>query len=184
MNKNSEIEVATLGGGCFWCLEAFFNQIMGVIKVESGYAGGNLKNPTYERVCAGSTGHAEVVQVTFNPKLISFREILDIFFALHDPTTINRQGADVGTQYRSIILYHNKIQESIAKRIIAEINNSKVWDNPIVTSLEPFEVFYPAEDYHNNYYELHPQSGYCRVVIDSKISKLRKKFSEKLKKNS
>ena len=184
MNKKSEIEVATLGGGCFWCLEAFFNQIMGVIKVESGYAGGNLKNPTYELVCAGSTGHAEVVQVTFNPKLISFREILEIFFTIHDPTTLNRQGADVGIQYRSIILYHNKIQESIAKKVIAEINKSKVWDNPIVTSLEPFEVFYPAEDYHNNYYELHPESGYCRVVISPKISKLRKKFSEKLKNNS
>ena len=128
MNKKSEIEVATLGGGCFWCLEAFFNQIMGVIKVESGYAGGNLKNPTYELVCAGSTGHAEVVQVTFNPKLISFREILEIFFTIHDPTTLDRQGADVGIQYRSIILYHNKIQESIAKKVIAEINQSKVWD--------------------------------------------------------
>ena len=188
MNKNSkieiqEIEVATLGGGCFWCLEAFFNQIMGVLKVESGYAGGNFKNPTYELVCSGSTGHAEVVQITFNPKLISFRDILEIFFTLHDPTTLNRQGADFGTQYRSIILYHNKIQESIAKKIIAEINNSKVSDNPIVTTLEPFEVFYRAEDYHKNYYELHPESGYCRIVIDPKISKLRKKFSEKLKKS-
>ncbi len=181
--ENQELEVTTLGGGCFWCLEAVFNQIIGVIKVESGYAGGDRRNPTYEQVCSGNTGHAEVVQITFDPKLISFREILEIFFSFHDPTTLNRQGADVGTQYRSIILYHNKVQESIAKKMILEINNSKVWDDPIVTTVEPFEVLYRAEHYHKNYFELHPESGYCRVVIDPKISKLRRKFSEKIKRN-
>jgi peptide-methionine (S)-S-oxide reductase len=179
---HDKIEMATLGGGCFWCIEAAFNEIRGVVNVESGYAGGELASPTYEQVCTGTTGHAEVVQVTFDPSVISFREILEIFFTAHDPTTLNRQGADVGSQYRSFIFYHNEKQKEVAEQVIAELNASKIWGNPIVTQVKPFKNFYKAEDYHRKYFDRHPEAAYCRVVIAPKIAKLRKKYREKLKK--
>lgn len=175
------VEVATLGGGCFWCIEASFNEIKGILLVESGYSGGKIESPTYEQVCTGTTGHAEVVQITFNPKVISFKEILEIFFTAHDPTTHNRQGADVGTQYRSVIFYHNKKQKSIAEQMIAELDATKAWDSPLVTQIEPFKNFFKAEEYHDKYFIRHPETGYCRVVIAPKVSKIRKKFREKLK---
>lgn len=175
------VEVATLGGGCFWCIEASFNEIKGILLVESGYSGGKIESPTYEQVCTGTTGHAEVVQITFNPKVISFKEILEIFFTAHDPTTHNRQGADVGTQYRSVIFYHNKKQKSIAEQMIAELDATKAWDSPLVTQIEPFKNFFKAEEYHDKYFIRHPEAGYCRVVIAPKVSKIRKKFREKLK---
>ena len=178
----SSVEVATLGGGCFWCIEAAFQEIRGVINVESGYAGGTTASPTYEQVCTGTTGHAEVVQVTFDPNTISFKDILDIFFTIHDPTTLNRQGADVGTQYRSVIFYHNERQKKIAKQTIKEFDAAKVWDDHIVTTVEPLKKFYKAEDYHKKYFERHPEAAYCRIVIAPKIAKLRKKYREKLKK--
>jgi peptide-methionine (S)-S-oxide reductase len=178
----NRLEVATLGGGCFWCIEATFDEIMGVVNVESGYAGGELVSPTYDQVCTGTTGHAEVVQVTFNPDIISFKEILEVFFTAHDPTTLNRQGADVGTQYRSVIFYHNEKQKATANQVISEFEATKAWDNPIVTQIEPFKEFYKAEEYHSRYFIRHPESGYCRVVIAPKIAKLRKKYREKLKK--
>jgi peptide-methionine (S)-S-oxide reductase len=180
--KQNKTEVATLGGGCFWCIEAAFDEIRGVINVESGYSGGATPSPTYEQVCTGTTGHAEVVQVTFDPDTVSFKEILEIFFTAHDPTTMNRQGADVGTQYRSAIFYHNEKQKQTAEQIIAELDAAKVWDSPIVTQFEPFRKFYKAEDYHRRYFSRHPEAGYCRVVIAPKIAKLRKKYREKLKK--
>jgi len=176
------MEVATLGGGCFWCIEAAFNEIRGIVNVEPGYAGGKTASPTYEQVCTGTTGHAEVVQVTFDLQSISFKEILEIFFAAHDPTTLNRQGADVGTQYRSVIFYHNIKQKQAAEQVIAEFDAAKVWDNLIVTQVEPFKNFYKAEDYHRKYFSRHPEAAYCRIVIAPKIAKLRKKYREKLKK--
>jgi len=179
---NGKMEVATLGGGCFWCIEAAFNEIRGVVNVESGYAGGELASPTYEQVCTGTTGHAEVVQVTFDPHIISFKEILEIFFTAHDPTTLNRQGADVGTQYRSVIFYNNEKQKEIAEQVIDELNATKVWDNPIVTQVEPLKNFYKAEEYHRRYFTRHPEAAYCKIVIAPKIAKLRKKYREKLKK--
>jgi peptide-methionine (S)-S-oxide reductase len=174
-------EIVTLGGGCFWCMEAVFNEIKGVVKVQSGYSGGNLEYPSYEQVSSGTTGHAEVVQVTFDPDVISFKEILDIFFATHDPTTPNRQGNDVGTQYRSIILYHNDEQKSIAGQVIQELNSEKTYSAPIVTQVEPFKAFYAAEEYHRDYSKRHPEQPYCRIVIGPKINKLRKYHIEKLK---
>jgi peptide-methionine (S)-S-oxide reductase len=180
--QRGAVEAATLGGGCFWCIEAAFNEIRGVVNVESGYAGGELASPTYEQVCTGTTGHAEAVQVTFDPHAISFREILQIFFTSHDPTTLNRQGADVGTQYRSVIFYHNTEQKEAAEQTIAELDAAKVWDSPIVTQVEPFKNFYKAEDYHREYFSRHPEAAYCRIVIAPKIAKLRKKYREKLKK--
>jgi peptide-methionine (S)-S-oxide reductase len=180
--QKSTAEVATLGGGCFWCIEAAFQEIRGVVNVESGYSGGTTASPTYEQVCTGTTAHAEVVQVTFDPNRVSFREILEIFFTAHDPTTLNRQGADVGSQYRSVIFYHNKKQKEVAEQVIEELVASKVWDDPIVTQVEPFKGFYKAEEYHRRYFERHPEAGYCRVVIAPKIAKLRKKYREKLKK--
>ena len=179
--KTDHSEVATLGGGCFWCLEAAFDEIKGVINVESGYAGGKVQSPSYEQVCTGNTGHAEVVQVTFDSTVVSFKEILEIFFTTHDPTTLNRQGADVGTQYRSVIFYHTEKQKEIAKQVIEEFESSKAWDQPIVTQVEPFKTFYRAEEYHNKYFAKHPEAGYCRVVIAPKIAKLRKKYREMLK---
>ncbi len=179
--KNS-VEVATLGGGCFWCIEAAFQMIRGVINVESGYAGGITALPTYEQVCTGTTGHAEVVQVTFDPNIISFKDILDIFFTAHDPTTLNMQGADVGTQYRSVIFYHNERQKKIAEQTIQKFDATKVWDDSIVTKVEPLKKFYKAEDYHRKYFTRHPEAAYCRIVIAPKIAKLRKKYREKLKK--
>ena len=177
--KNSE--VATLGSGCFWCSEAVFSQLKGVEKVESGYSGGNSTNPTYQDVCSGTTGHAEAVQVTFDPAVISFEDILHIFFTTHDPTTLNRQGADVGTQYRSVIFFHNDKQRETAQRIIKELNGSKVWKNPIVTEVAPFKAFSKAEDYHQEFYERNRQYPYCQVVIEPKIAKLRQHYLTKLK---
>lgn len=175
-------EVATLGGGCFWCIEAAFQEIDGVVNVESGYSGGTTVSPTYEQVCKGNTGHAEVVHVTFDPNTISYKEVLEIFFTAHDPTTLNRQGADVGTQYRSVIFYHNEKQKKSAEQVIEEMNIKKVWDDPIVTTVEPLKKFYKAEDYHKKYFDRHPEAAYCRIVIAPKIAKLRNKYREKLKK--
>ncbi|MGD2066378.1 MAG: peptide-methionine (S)-S-oxide reductase MsrA [Candidatus Bathyarchaeota archaeon] len=178
----NNVEVVTLGGGCFWCIEAAFQEIRGVINVESGYTGGTTASPTYEQVCTGTTGHVEVVQVTFDPNTVSFKEILEIFFTAHDPTTRNKQGADVGTQYRSAIFYHNETQKKIAEQVIEELDAKKVWDNSIVTKVEPLTKFYKAENYHMKYFDRHPEAPYCRIVIAPKIAKLRKKYREKLKK--
>jgi peptide-methionine (S)-S-oxide reductase len=172
-------EVATLGGGCFWCLEAVFNRLRGVERVESGYAGGNKPDPTYEEVCMGTTGHAEAVQLTFDPKLVSFKEILEIFFTIHDPTTLNRQGADVGTQYRSVIFYHTPEQKAAAERAIKEIE--PIWERPMVTELAPFKAFYKAEAYHQEYYERNPDQPYCLAVVAPKVLKFRRKYIEKIK---
>ncbi|MDH7603571.1 MAG: peptide-methionine (S)-S-oxide reductase MsrA [Melioribacter sp.] len=178
----SKYEIATLGEGCFWCSEAIFQRIKGVIKVESGYSGGNFPNPSYEDVCTGKTGHAEVVQITFDPSIISYKELLEIFFSTHDPTTLNRQGADVGTQYRSVIFYHNDEQRKIAEKLKEELNKSKIWENPIVTEISPFKNFYKAEDYHQNYYNNNSYQPYCSFVISPKLEKLKKYFKNKLKK--
>lgn len=174
-------ELATLAGGCFWCLEAVFEQLRGVTKVTSGYSGGHVHNPSYEAVCTGTTGHAEVVQVTFDPDVISFRELLEVFFTLHDPTTLNRQGGDVGTQYRSAVFYHDDEQKKVAETLIRELEAEHVFDDPIVTSVEPLKAFYPAEEYHREYYRRNPNQSYCRAVIAPKVSKLRSKYLEKLK---
>ncbi|MBI4520161.1 MAG: peptide-methionine (S)-S-oxide reductase MsrA [Gemmatimonadetes bacterium] len=181
MNGNSVREVATLGGGCFWCLEAVFDGLRGVEKVMSGYSGGHAPNPLYRQVCTGNTGHAEVVQVTFDPALISFRELLEVFFATHDPTTLNRQGGDVGTQYRSAIFYHSPEQKATAERVIAELEREKVWDGSIVTEVTPFREFYPAEEYHHRYFERNPGQAYCQVVIAPKVAKFRKQFAQRLR---
>ena len=174
-------QVATFGGGCFWCIEAVFSELKGVEKVESGYSGGTTVYPTYEQVSTGTTGHAEVVQINFDPKIISFKEILEIFFRMHDPTTLNRQGPDVGTQYRSVIFYHNYEQKTIAEQVIKEITEAKIWDAPIVTKIEPFKAFYKAEDYHKDYFKKHPEQPYCKLVIAPKIAKLREHYRKKLK---
>ena len=174
---NGHVETITLGGGCFWCLEAVFDEIQGVADVLSGYSGGHVENPTYRQVCAETTGHAEVVQVKFDPNKISLKELLSVFFTIHDPTTLNRQGADVGTQYRSAIFYHSEMQRDTAVQLINELNAAKIWGNPIVTEVEPFETFYVAEDYHQNYYVNNPGQGYCRVVVAPKVAKFRKRFS-------
>jgi peptide-methionine (S)-S-oxide reductase len=175
-------ELATLAGGCFWCLEAVYLEIRGVTKVVSGYAGGGRPNPTYEQVCGGATGHAEVVQVTFDPSAVSYRDLLDVFFTIHDPTTLNRQGNDSGTQYRSAIFFHSPEQERVARAAIAEFTAETVWDDPIVTQVVPLEQFWPAEAYHQNYFARNPQNPYCTVVIAPKVSKARKMFFEKLAK--
>ena len=177
----SQIEICTLGGGCFWCVEAVYLQLNGILKVVSGYSGGTAKNPTYKEVCYGKTGHAEVVQVHYDPQVISFEEILEIFWTAHDPTTLNRQGNDVGTQYRSVIFYHHEAQKQIAEESIRNVA-SELWDDPIVTEVKPLEIFYPAEPYHQDFYRLNPGYGYCRVVIDPKINKVRNQFFNKLKK--
>lgn len=174
-------EVATLGGGCFWCLEAVYVELRGVEKVVSGYAGGRVKNPTYEQVCDGVTGHAEVVQIAYDPQVISFQELLEVFFTIHDPTTPNRQGHDIGTQYRSIILYHNAEQRAVAERTIAAFDAEATWGAPIVTQVEPLTEFYPAEAYHQDYYKNNANQGYCRVVVAPKVAKARQKFLTKLK---
>jgi len=179
----NKFNLATLGGGCFWCMEAVFNQIRGVKKVNSGYSGGSIANPKYGQVSTGATGHAEVVQLIYDPSVISFRDILKIFFITHDPTTLNRQGADVGTQYRSIIFYHSEKQKAVAEQVIVEFNSEKIFGSPIVTKLEPFMAFYGAEDYHDDYFNRHPEQPYCQLVISPKVAKLRKKFSDKLKKS-
>jgi peptide-methionine (S)-S-oxide reductase len=175
------LEVATLGGGCFWCLEPVFEELQGVKKAEVGYAGGDVENPSYEAVCSGETGHAEVVQVWFDPEVISFRRLLEVFFDIHDPTTLNRQGADVGTQYRSIILYRDGKQKEVAEKVIREIDESAEWDGPVVTQVEPFEEFYRAEDYHQEYFEKNPNAGYCRIVIAPKMKKFRTNYAKDLK---
>jgi peptide-methionine (S)-S-oxide reductase len=174
-------EVATLAGGCFWCLEAAFAELKGVERVESGYTGGRTPNPSYEQVCSGTTGHAEVVQITFDPEVVSFRDLLHVFFTIHDPTTLNRQGADAGTQYRSAIFYHSPEQRAAAEQVMAELGAEEVWDAPIVTELVPLERFYPAEEYHRDYYRRNPDQGYCRAVIAPKVAKVRKLYLDKLK---
>jgi peptide-methionine (S)-S-oxide reductase len=174
-------EIATLAGGCFWCLEAAFQQLKGVSGVTSGYAGGTVPNPTYEAVCSGRTGHAEVTQVEFDPAVISYRDLLDVFFTIHDPTTLNQQGGDVGTQYRSAIFYHSPEQERVARETIAQLEATHVWDDPIVTEVVPLTAFYPAEQYHRDYYNRNQNQPYCRAVIAPKVAKLRKHYLEKLK---
>jgi peptide-methionine (S)-S-oxide reductase len=178
---HKDMENATLGGGCFWCLEAVFEQLRGVEKVESGYAGGTVPNPTYKQVCTGATGHAEVVQITFDPQAITFKELLEVFFTIHDPTTLNRQGADVGTQYRSAIFYHSPEQRQTAEQVIQAIQAAKIWDDPIVTEVTPLTDFYKAEDYHQEYFRHNPNQGYCRAVIAPKVAKFRKQYLAKLK---
>ena len=172
-------EMATLGGGCFWCTEAVYQQLNGVLAVESGYTGGSVVNPSYEAVCNGTTGHAEVVQVTFDSSVVSYREILEVFFTIHDPTTLNRQGADVGTQYRSVIYFHSPEQEDLAHHVFAEMAN--VWDAPIVTELSAATTYYKAEEYHQNYFVQHPDQGYCAFVVAPKVAKFRKMFTAKLR---
>jgi peptide-methionine (S)-S-oxide reductase len=174
-------EVATLAGGCFWCLEAVYDELRGVEKVESGYSGGPVSNPTYSQVCTGTTGHAEVVQVTFDPEVASFREILEVFFTIHDPTTLNRQGADVGPQYRSAVFYHDEEQRRIAEEVISKLEAEGVWDDPIVTEVTPFEAFYVAEDYHQEYFQNNEYQPYCQVVIAPKVAKFRKQYLARLK---
>lgn len=181
--QSNEKEITTLAGGCFWCLEAVYDELKGVEDVVSGYAGGHMPRPSYERVCTGETGHAEVVQITFDPRVVSFGEILKVFFTIHDPTTLNRQGADAGTQYRSAIFYHTPEQKTVAEQTIAEITAAKIWDKPIVTEVTPFKEFYPAEDYHQEYFKRNPYQGYCQMVVAPKVAKFRQKFVEKLKKS-
>ena len=181
MTISPQREVATLAGGCFWCLEAAFQDLKGVERVQSGYAGGRVANPSYEQVCTGTTGHAEVVQITFDPQVVSFDDLLHVFFTIHDPTTPNRQGVDVGTQYRSAIFYHTPDQKAAAERVIAELQREHVWDDPIVTELKSLEAFYPAEEYHRDYYRRNPNQGYCSAVIAPKVAKVRKLFLDKLK---
>jgi peptide-methionine (S)-S-oxide reductase len=180
MNSSTQ-EVATLAGGCFWCLDAVFRGLRGVEQVVSGYAGGTVANPSYEAVCTGRTGHAEVVQITFDPAVLRYRDLIAVFFGIHDPTTLNRQGADVGTQYRSAIYYHSAEQERTAREVIAELERDQVFDSPIVTEVAPFTVFYPAEEYHQDYFRRNPGQGYCRAVIAPKVAKFRKEHLERLK---
>jgi len=175
-------QLATLAGGCFWCLEAVYLDLRGVETVVSGYAGGHVPNPTYREVCSGLTGHAEVVQIAFDPAVVSYRDLLRVFFTIHDPTTLNRQGADVGTQYRSAIFYHDAEQKAAAEEVMAEVTAERLWPNPLVTQLEPLTKFYPAEAYHQDYFARNPGQPYCQVVIAPKVSKFRKQFIGKLKK--
>jgi peptide-methionine (S)-S-oxide reductase len=179
---NTNLQTATLAGGCFWCLEAVYDELKGVHSVESGYAGGQMDNPTYREVCNGNTGHAEVVQIRFDPSIISYRDLLNVFFTIHDPTTLNRQGADIGTQYRSAIFYHDDEQKKIAEAVIKELNAQKIWANPIVTEVTKFDKFYVAEEYHQEYFANNPYQPYCQVVVAPKVSKFRKHFLEMLKK--
>jgi peptide-methionine (S)-S-oxide reductase len=178
----TNLELATLGGGCFWCLEAVYDDLNGVVDVVSGYAGGSLPNPSYKQVCTGDTGHAEVVQLQFDPSVISYREILEVFFTIHDPTSLNRQGADVGTQYRSAIFCHGADQKETARQVIAELQGAGLWSKPLVTELVDYTVFYPAEDYHQEYFRKNPYQGYCQAVVAPKVAKFRQKFLSKLKK--
>ena len=181
MNHNATSEVATLAGGCFWCIEAVFQKVDGVESVISGYAGGTTVNPTYQQVCTGETGHAEVVQITFDPSKISYREILEMFFSVHDPTTLNRQGVDTGTQYRSAIFYHNEQQKAVAEELIGELNRAHLWEKPIVTQIAPLDTFYPAGDYHREYFLRHPEQAYCQMIISPKVSKFRNQWAKRLK---
>ena len=179
---NDNLQIATLAGGCFWCLEAVFDEVKGVQSVESGYAGGQVANPSYHDVCTGMTGHAEVVQVTFDPKIISYRDVLNVFFAVHDPTTMNRQGNDVGTQYRSAIFYHNDEQKKVAEETIKELNEQHIWDKPIVTEVTQLNGFYRAENYHQEFFAKNPYQPYCQAVVAPKVAKFRKQHLEMLKK--
>lgn len=181
MSQTDNLEVITLGGGCFWCTEAVFTRVKGVVKVEPGYSGGQQKNPTYAQVSRGNTGHAEVIQVTFHPKEVTLTDLLKIFFMTHDPTTLNRQGADVGTQYRSVIFYHTDNQKAIIDSVIAELSAQALWDRPIITQVEPLQTFYQAEDYHTKYFDRHKKQPYCQLVIEPKLDKLRAKFRDKAK---
>ena len=180
-NMNNELAIATFGNGCFWCTEAIFQQLKGVESVYPGYTGGSVKNPSYREVCTGTTGHAEAIQIKYDPSVISYRELLDIFFYTHDPTTLNRQGNDVGTQYRSAIFYHNEDQKAAAEEIISQLTAEKVYDDPIVTEVTAMDVFYMAEDYHKNYYQNNKNQGYCRAVINPKLDKFMKKYGSKTK---
>ncbi len=181
MGRETGTEVATLAGGCFWCLQPVFEELRGVEKVVVGYSGGQTRNPTYEAVCSDTTGHAEAVQVTFDPDLISYEDLLRIFFSVHDPTTLNRQGNDAGTQYRSAVFYDSPAQRATAERVIPEVDKAGLWDDTIVTEVTPLSTFYPAEEYHQDYFEKNPWAGYCRVIIAPKVAKFRKEFREKLK---
>jgi len=183
VSNSSPKEVVTVGGGCFWCTEAVFEQLKGVEKVESGYSGGTVPNPSYEQVCSGDTGHAEVSQITFDPKVISLKQVLEVFFTVHDPTTLNRQGNDAGTQYRSVIFYRDPEQKAMAQQVIKEIQDAKIWSGRIVTELTPFKAFYRAEDYHQEYFRLHGSQPYCRAVIAPKVVKFREHFRALLKDN-
>lgn len=180
-NNMDSLQTATFGTGCFWCTEAIFKRLNGVVKVEAGYSGGKVENPTYEEVCTGTTGHAEVTQITYDPSIISYDELLEVFWKTHDPTTLNRQGNDVGPQYRSVIFYHNEEQKQLAEKYKAELNKSGAWDKPIVTEITPFTNFYPAEKYHQNYYDNNPAQPYCSFVITPKVEKFEKVFKDKLK---
>lgn len=179
--QNQHTETITLGGGCYWCMEAVFQRLNGVEKIESGFSGGTTKNPTYKEVCTGQTGHAEVIQITFDTGVISFPELLKVFFTMHDPTTLNRQGNDIGTQYRSVIFYHNESQKQKAEEIIQALTVENIYPSPIVTEIKPFDTFYKAEDYHQNYYNENSNEGYCRFVIQPKIEKFEKVFKDQLK---
>lgn len=179
---NTNLHTATLAGGCFWCLEAVFDEIKGIHSVESGYTGGHMDNPSYRAVCNGDTGHAEVIQVHFDPNIVSYRDLLNVFFAIHDPTTLNRQGADTGTQYRSAIFYHDDEQKKIAEELIKDLNSQHIWDKPIVSEVTKLDKFYMAEDYHQEYFARNPYQPYCQAVVAPKVSKFRKHFLEMLKK--
>lgn len=181
MEMTDHVEVGTLGGGCFWCLEAVFDDLEGVLDVVSGYSGGHVPEPDYNSVCNGSTGHAEVIQLRFNPQIISFKHILEIFFSIHDPTTLNRQGNDIGTQYRSVIFYHDDEQKITAEQVLRELNSQGIWYSPIVTEVTALERFYPAEEYHQKYFKRNPYQGYCQVVVAPKVAKFRKKFAHRLR---
>lgn len=181
MNRNALLETATLAGGCFWCIEAIFVEVEGVHSVLPGYTGGTTANPGYQEVCAGSTGHAEAVQIVFDPTRISYRTILEIFFSVHDPTSPDRQGPDIGTQYRSVIFYHSDEQKAIAEELIAELNRARLWEKPIVTQIAPLDKFHPAEEYHLQYFSRHPEQAYCQMVISPKVSKLRQQWAGQLK---
>lgn len=180
--ETNNLETATLGAGCFWCVEAVFDDLKGVVSVESGYSGGHTENPTYREVCSETTGHAEVVNVTFDPNEISFKEILQVFFSVHDPTTLNRQGNDIGTSYRSAIFYHSDGQKRIAEEVIREVTEEAVYDDPIVTEIKPFDKFYVAEDYHQEYFANNPTQPYCAAVVAPKVAKFRQKYVNRLKK--
>lgn len=181
-NNNTALDTATFGSGCFWCSEAIFQRVNGVKSVASGYSGGKRPNPTYDQVSSGATGHAEVIQVTFNPQEVSYDQLLEIFWKTHDPTTLNRQGADVGTQYRSVVFYHNEAQKQIAESIKAELNTSGAWNNPIITEISPLTAFYKAENYHQNYYNNNKNAAYCNFVIVPKLEKFEKVFKDRMKK--
>jgi peptide-methionine (S)-S-oxide reductase len=181
VNRVASSEVATIAGGCFWCIEAVFREIDGIEDVVSGYTGGASINPVYQQVCTGQTGHAEAVQMSFDPSRISYREILEIFFSVHDPTTLNRQGTDAGTQYRSAIFYHNEQQRAVAEELIGELNEAHLWEKPIVTKVVPLDTFYPAEDYHQEYFSRHPEQAYCQLVISPKVGHFRKQWPGRLR---